>query len=70
MARALKIGDRVAWRSSGGGSAGHIERKLTSPDKIKGHEIAASKDNPEFLVRSDKSGKIAAHKPAALRRAP
>jgi hypothetical protein len=70
MARGLKIGDRVAWRSSGGGSVGRVERQLTTPAKIKGHKIAASEDNPEFLVRSDKSGKIAAHKPAALRRAP
>jgi hypothetical protein len=68
MARALKIGDRVAWRSSGGGSVGRVERKLTSPGKIKGHEVAASQDNPEFLVRSDKSGKVTAHKPSALRR--
>jgi hypothetical protein len=45
-----------------------VERKLTSPGKIKGHEVAASHDNPEFLVRSEKSGKIAAHKPSALRR--
>jgi hypothetical protein len=44
------------------------ERKLTSPGKIKGHEVAASEDNPEYLVRSEKSGKIAAHKPEALRR--
>jgi hypothetical protein len=70
MARGLTIGDRVAWRSSGGGSAGRIERKLTSPGKLKCHEVAASKDNPEFLVRSEQLGKIAAHKPAALRRAP
>ena len=68
MAQALKTGDRVAWRSSGGGSVGRVERKLTSPGMIKGHEIAASRDNPEFLVRSDKSGKVAAHKPSALRR--
>ena len=45
-----------------------MERKLTSPGKIKSHEIAASENNPEFLVRSDKSGKVAAHKPSALRR--
>jgi hypothetical protein len=64
MAKTLKAGDKVAWRSSGG----RVERKLTSPGKIKGHEIAASHDNPEFLVRSDKSGKVAAHKPpSALR---
>jgi hypothetical protein len=68
MARQLKTGDRVAWRSSGGGSVGRVERKLTSPGEIKGHEVAASHDNPEFLVRSDKSGKVAAHKPSALRR--
>jgi hypothetical protein len=68
MAKQLKTGDRVAWQSSGGGSVGRVERKLTSLGKIKGHEIAASEDNPEFLVRSEKSGKVAAHKPAALRR--
>jgi hypothetical protein len=68
MAKPLKTGDRVAWQSSGGGSVGRVERKLTSPGKIKGHEVAASADNPEFLVRSDKSGSVAAHKPSALRR--
>jgi hypothetical protein len=68
MAKALKTGDRVAWRSSGGGSVGHVERKLTSSTKIKGHEVAAAHDDPEFLVRSDKSGKVATHKPSALRR--
>ncbi len=68
MAKQLKTGDKVAWQSSGGGSVGRVERKLTSPAKIKGHEVAASADNPEFLVRSDKSGKVAAHKPSALRK--
>jgi hypothetical protein len=68
MAKQLKTGDLVSWRSSGGGSVGRVERKLTSPGKIKGHEIAASEDNPEFVVRSERSGKVAAHKPSALRR--
>lgn len=68
MAKALKTGDRVAWQSSGGGSVGRVEHDLKSPGKIKGHEVAAAHDNPEFLVRSDKSGKDAAHKPSALRR--
>ena len=68
MAKQLKTGDRVAWQSSGGESVGRVERKLTLPGKIKSHEVAASEDNPEFLVRSEKSGKVAAHKPSALRR--
>ena len=42
MAKELKTGDRVAWRSSGGRSVGRVERKLTSPGKIKDHEVAAS----------------------------
>ena len=67
MAKQLKTGDRVAWQSSGTAEA-HVERKLTSPSKIKGHEVSASEDNSEFLVRSEKWGKIAAHKPLALRR--
>jgi hypothetical protein len=68
MAKTLKTGDEVTWESSGGGSVGRVERKLTSPGKIKGHAVAASQDNPEYLVRSEKSGKVAAHKPGALRR--
>ena len=68
MAKTLKEGDRVAWRSSGGDSVGRVERKLTSPGRIKGHTVAAAHDSPEYLVRSDRSGRIAAHKPSALRR--
>ena len=68
MARPLKTGDRVALRSSGGRSVGRVECKLTSASKIKRHKVAASEDNPEYLMRSEKSGKIAAHKPSALRR--
>ena len=60
MAKTLKAGDRVAWRSSGGESVGRVERKLTSPGRIKGHTVAAEAENPEYLVRSD----IAAHKPS------
>ena len=68
MAKTLKSGDRVAWRSSGGRSVGRIEQKLTAPGRIKGHKVAAAHDNPEYLVRSDESDKVAAHKPSALRR--
>ncbi len=39
---------------------------MTRRTTIKGHTVAASPDNPEYVVRSDKSGAIAAHKPDAL----
>lgn len=64
-----KRGDKVQWETSQGTTTGKVERKLTAPAKIKGHAIAASKENPEFLVVSDKTGAKAAHKPAALKKA-
>ena len=64
----LKQGDKVGWDSSGGHSTGKIVKKLTSPMTIKGHKVAASADNPEFLVETEQ-GKRAAHKPDALTKA-
>lgn len=68
MPKQLKPGDRVEWDSSGGHSVGKVVRKQTTPTQIKGHKVAASPDNPKYIVRSDKSGKTAAHKPAALKK--
>lgn len=64
----FKPGDKVAWDSSGGKSVGRVERKLTSTTRVKGHVAKASTANPEFLVRSEKSGRTAAHKPGELRK--
>ena len=66
MAKNLKVGDKVGWDSSGGHSTGKVVKKLTSPTKIKSHKVAASKDEPQYLVESEKSGKRAAHKADAL----
>ncbi len=41
-----KKGDKVSWKSSGGTAHGKVVKKTTSPSKIKGHEVKASKDNP------------------------
>jgi plastocyanin len=67
--KTFKAGDKVEWDSSGGHSVGKVVKELTSETQIKGHKVAASKDNPEYLVKSDKSGKEAAHKPGALKKA-
>jgi hypothetical protein len=67
--KTFKAGDKVEWDSSGGHSVGKVVKKVTSPTQIKGHKVAASKDNPEYIVKSDKSGKEAAHKPESLKKA-
>ena len=61
----FKKGDAVSWKSQGGTAHGEVERVATSRTKIKRHEVAASKDNPELIVKSEKGGR-AAHKPSAL----
>ena len=66
--KSFKAGDKVTWSSSGGGSTGKVVKKLTKPMEIKGHHVAASKDNPEYLVETE-DGKQAAHKPGALKKA-
>ena len=68
MTDSLKKGDHVEWKTSQGKTTGEVKKKLTSEMDIKGHHVAASKDNPEYLVESDKSGKEAAHKPEALKK--
>ena len=65
MAKQFKSGDRVSWKSHGGEAHGKVVKKVTRPMTIKGHKVAASKDNPEFLVETDE-GKRAAHKESAL----
>jgi hypothetical protein len=68
MADKLKPGDRVEWETSQGKTSGTVKKKLTKPTEIKGHHVAASAENPEYLVESEKTGAMAAHKPGALKK--
>ena len=66
MSKNLKKGDDVQWNTSQGTTSGTIVQKQTSETHIKGHKVAASKEDPQYIVKSDKSGKEAAHKPEGL----
>ncbi|MEO3801563.1 DUF2945 domain-containing protein [Nonomuraea sp. B1E8] len=61
-------GDEVTWRSHGSTAKGKVEKKLTKRQKEAGRTVAASPEEPQYVVRSEKSGKKAVHKPSALRR--
>ncbi|HEX8418686.1 MAG TPA: DUF2945 domain-containing protein [Sphingomonas sp.] len=67
MADELHKGDKVSWKSHGGTAHGKVLKKQTSETEIKGHKVAASKDDPQYIVETD-AGKQAAHKPTALKR--
>ncbi len=65
----LKAGDKVKWHSAGGEAQGDVLKKVTSTTKGKGHTAKASPSNPQYRVKSSKSGKEAVHKPEELRKA-
>jgi hypothetical protein len=69
MPKNLKKGDVVEWKSPQGTIKGKVVRKVAQPMEIKGHHVAADANNPEILVKSDKTGALAAHKPGALTKA-
>jgi hypothetical protein len=68
MAKRLRKGDKVTWSSHGGTGAGEVEEKITSDRKAAGRSVRASTDDPQYLVRSEKSGGTAVHKPDALKK--
>lgn len=68
MADKLKAGDNVEWNSPQGKVEGKVQKKLIKPTKIKSHQVSASAENPEYLVKSDKTGAVAAHKPGSLKK--
>jgi hypothetical protein len=62
----FRKGDRVAWSSHGGEGVGEVLRKITADEHAAGRQVRASEDEPQYLVRSEKGGGEAVHKPEAL----
>jgi hypothetical protein len=67
MPKMFKRGDHVAWNSEAGRVRGVILRKITSDIRFKGYLHHASKDEPQYLIQSDKTDHVAIHKGQALR---
>ncbi|MEJ5945083.1 DUF2945 domain-containing protein [Pseudokineococcus basanitobsidens] len=66
MADDLKKGDDVTWSSHGNAVHGTVEKKITDDTEEAGRTVRASKDDPQYLVESDKTGKEAVHKGESL----
>ncbi|GAB3711296.1 hypothetical protein GCM10027598_17310 [Amycolatopsis oliviviridis] len=66
MTNEFRKGDKVRWNSHGGRGEGEVLRKITSDTEAGGRTVRASKEEPQYLVRSEKSGGEAVHKPEAL----
>lgn len=61
-------GDKVSWQSHGSTAEGEVVEKITSETEAAGRKVKASKEEPQYRVRSDKSGNDAVHKPGALKK--
>ena len=68
MSDGISKGDKVEWSSHGSKTEGEVEEEITSRTEAAGRTVAASEDDPQYLVTSDKSGREAVHKPDALKK--
>ena len=64
----FRKGDKVTWQSHGSTAHGTVEEKITSDTDAAGRTVRASDDDPQYRVRSDKSGSDAVHRPGALKK--
>lgn len=68
MTKSFKRGDHVEWNSEAGRVRGIIIKKVVSDTRFKGYVHHASKNEPQYLIKSDKTDHVAIHKGAALKR--
>ena len=62
----FKRGDHVSWNSEAGRVSGKIIKMHIADFEYKGYMHHASKEDPQYEIKSDKTDHIAAHKEAAL----
>lgn len=68
MKKEFKVGDHVSWNSEAGRVKGTIKKKITSKIKFKTYTVHASKEEPQYLIKSDRTDHMAMHKGSALKK--
>lgn len=68
MAHEFQLGDHVEWNSEAGRVRGTITKRITSEFQYKGYTVHASKEEPQYLIASDKTDHMAMHKGSALKK--
>ncbi|HKV28232.1 MAG TPA: DUF2945 domain-containing protein [Candidatus Acidoferrales bacterium] len=67
MGKAFKRRDHVEWNSEAGRVRGVIVKKVVSNTTFKGYVHHASKEDPQYIIKSDKTDHVAIHKGRALK---
>jgi len=66
-AKTFRTGDHVAWNSEAGRVTGRIVKIHRKDVKYKGYVHHASKDEPQYEIKSDRTDHVAMHKGTALK---
>jgi len=67
MTKRFKVGDHVTWNSEAGRVSGRVVKVHAKGVDWKGYVHHASKDDPQYEIKSDKTDHVALHKGTALR---
>ena len=67
MTQRFSRGDKVEWNFRGHTVTGKVRKRLVERTEVAGQIVAASKDDPRYVVRSDKSGRETTRRPEALK---
>jgi hypothetical protein len=62
----FRVGDHVRWNSEAGYVSGRIIKVHTEDSDYKGYTHHASRDDPQYEIKSDQTEHIAMHKGSAL----
>jgi hypothetical protein len=68
MKKDFDVGDHVEWNSEAGLVRGTIKKKMTSAVTFKGYTVRASKEEPQYLIKSDTTDHLAMHRGSALKK--
>ncbi len=66
MEHSFKVGDHVKWNSEAGYVSGKIIKIHTADFDYKDYTHHASKEDPQYAIKSDKTDHVAVHKEKAL----
>ncbi|RKR74869.1 DUF2945 domain-containing protein [Frondihabitans australicus] len=64
----IRVHDRVSWRSSQGRVRGVVVERRNTDSEFDGQAFTATREDPVFIVESEKTAARAAHKGTALRK--
>jgi hypothetical protein len=66
MAKSFRVGDHVSWNSEAGRVSGTIIKVHRKDVNWKGYIHHATRDEPQYEIKSDKTDHVALHKGSAL----